>query len=270
MAEAREGYARTEQRAREEWRPWAPYGLESRVLGIQATYLLGDWDAATAMADLRHESPPELAEAMVDRQRHDHPRRARRGVGAAAAAVDRVDLAQREGMAAMFSGFAAIDLHGDRGDLSAAIAAHDDAIRVIGTLWANKDFQARIRMSALLLGHVATAVPDIGSHDRDDLVALARSLARHRPPDRPGPGGLGLGRGAGGQGVAGAGRGRARPVPLAGRRRPAAARASWSRAGRRQSTPSAGSATSSRPRGHRCGSPPCCGPPAGPRTPTRW
>ena len=175
VAEAREGYARTERRAREEWRPWAPYGLESRVLGIQATYLLGDWDAATEMADLRHESPPEMAEAMVTAS--GMITRAGRGDESALQLLPSIaSTAQREGMAAMFSGFAAIDLHGDRGDLASAIAAHDDAIRVIGTLWANKDFQARIRMSALLLGHVATAVPDIGSHDRDDLVALARSL----------------------------------------------------------------------------------------------
>ncbi len=175
VAEARELYARTERRAREKWRPWAPYGLESRVLGIQAAYLLGDWDAATEMADLRHESPPETAEAMVGAS--GLITRAGRGDEAALDLLPAIaPTAAREGMAAMFSGFAAIDLHGDRGDLQAAIAAHDGAVRVIGTLWANKDFQARIRMSALLLGHVATAIPDTGSHDRDDLVGLGEAL----------------------------------------------------------------------------------------------
>ena len=175
VAEARDIYASTERRAREEWRPWAPYGLESRVLGIQAAYLLGDWDAATELADLRHEAPPEMAEAMVNAS--GLITRAGRGDESALGLLPSIaTTAQREGMAAMFSGFAAIDLHGDRGDLVAAIAAHDEAVRIIGTLWANKDFQARIRMSALLLGHVATAVPDTGSHDREDLVVLARSL----------------------------------------------------------------------------------------------
>ena len=55
---AREEYTRTQRRAEETGRPWSPYGLESRVLGIQAAYLLGDWDGAAALADLRHQSPP--------------------------------------------------------------------------------------------------------------------------------------------------------------------------------------------------------------------
>ena len=29
-------------------RPWAPFALESRVLGIQAAYVLGDWDGAAS------------------------------------------------------------------------------------------------------------------------------------------------------------------------------------------------------------------------------
>ena len=58
---------------------------------------------------------------------------------------------------ALFAGFAAIDLHGDRGDLAAAISAHDDVVASVGGMWGNKDFQARIRLSALLLGHVANA-----------------------------------------------------------------------------------------------------------------
>ena len=170
----------------------------------------------TELADLRHESPPEMAEAMVGAS--GMITRAGRGDEAALQQLPSIAAtAQREGMAAMFSGFAAIDLHGDRGDLAAAIAAHDDAIRVIGTLWANKDFQARIRMSALLLGHVASAVPDIGSHDREDLVALARSLVDTARRIARAARGVGLGGGPGGQGVAGPGRGRARPVPLAGR-----------------------------------------------------
>ena len=65
VAAARESYARTEQRGRDVGRPWAPYVLESRVLGIQAAYVLGDWDGAATMADLSNDAPPDLAEAMV-------------------------------------------------------------------------------------------------------------------------------------------------------------------------------------------------------------
>ena len=43
-------------------------------------------------------------------------------------------------------------------------------------MWGNKDFQARIRLSALLLGHVANAAATTGSQDRAGLVDQADEL----------------------------------------------------------------------------------------------
>ena len=115
---AREEYARTQRRAEETGRPWSPYGLESRVLGIQAAYVLGDWDGARALADLRHESPPDLVEAMIVAS--GLLVRAGRGDAAALELLPGlVPHGRREGMVSLFAGFAAIDLHGDRGDLAA-------------------------------------------------------------------------------------------------------------------------------------------------------
>jgi DNA-binding NarL/FixJ family response regulator len=79
-------------------------------------------------------------------------------------------------MVALFAGFAAIDLHGDHGDLPAALRSYEDLVRTLGEMWANKDFQARIRLSGLALGHVATAAASTGSHDRADLVGQADDL----------------------------------------------------------------------------------------------
>ena len=181
IASAREEYARTQRRAEETGRPWSPFGLESRVLGIQAAYVLGDWAAAAALADLRHESPPDLAEAMVVSS--GLLVRAGRGDAAALDVLPGlVPHGRREGMVTLFAGFAAVDLHGDRGDLAAAVESHDDTVASLGEMWANKDFQARIRLSGLLLGQLASAVSDLGSQDRDDLVGRAGDLrdAAHR------------------------------------------------------------------------------------------
>jgi DNA-binding CsgD family transcriptional regulator/tetratricopeptide (TPR) repeat protein len=181
IASAREEYDRTQRRAEETGRPWSPFGLESRVLGIQAAYVLGDWAGAAALADLRHESPPDLAEAMVVAS--GLLVRAGRGDAAAIEVLPGlVPHGRREGMVSLFAGFAAIDLHGDRGDLTAAVESHDDTVATVGGMWANKDFQARIRLSGLLLGQLASAVSDIGSQDRDDLVGRAGDLldAAHR------------------------------------------------------------------------------------------
>jgi DNA-binding NarL/FixJ family response regulator/tetratricopeptide (TPR) repeat protein len=175
VAAAHETYARTEQRGREVGRPWAPFALESRVLGIQAAYVLGDWDGATAMADLSHDAPPDLAEAMV--------RASGMVVSAGRGDVSALDLlpslaqhGQREGMVALFAGFATIDLHGDHGDLTAATKAYVDVVKGVGGMWANMDFQARIRLAALLLGHVANAAASTGSQDRAALVDHADEL----------------------------------------------------------------------------------------------
>lgn len=175
VASARGSYARTERRARETGRPWAPYGLESRVFGIQAAYTMGDWDGAAALADLSHDAPPDLAEAMV--------RASALMVSAGRGDLSALDLlpslaphAQREGMVAVFSGFASIDLHGDRGDLAAVLTAYDDVVTTVGTMWANEDFQARIRLSALVLGHLASATATAGRQDRPGLVDRADEL----------------------------------------------------------------------------------------------
>ncbi len=151
------------------------------MLGIQAAYVLGDWEGAAALADLRHESPPDLVEAMV--LSSGLMVRAGRGDAAALDVLPGlVPHGRREGMVSLFAGFAAIDLHGDLGDLAAATAAHDETVATLGEMWANKDFQARIRMSGLLLGQLASAVPGVGSQDRDDLVGQAGDLveAAHR------------------------------------------------------------------------------------------
>lgn len=175
VATARAGFARTEQRAREAGRPWAPYALESRVLSIQAAYLLGDWDEAAQLADVRGDAPPDVAEAMVTAS----------GLLVCAGRGDQAALdllpalatsSVREGMTALFAGFAAVDLYGDRGDLTAAAAAHDRTVQTVGELWANPDFQARIRLSALLLGQLAAAVPDTSSDHRADLTRRADEL----------------------------------------------------------------------------------------------
>jgi len=83
---------------------------------------------------------------------------------------------QREGMVALFAGFATIDLHGDQGDLAAAAKAYDDVVSSVGGMWGNKDFQGRIRLSAQLLGHVANAAATTGSQDRAGLVDQADEL----------------------------------------------------------------------------------------------
>jgi DNA-binding CsgD family transcriptional regulator len=171
LSESIEVWAKASQVARTAGRPWAPYGLEARVMGAQAAYVAGDWDRAAREADVRAESPPEIAEAMLVGV--GMAVRAGRGESTATEVIGRLRPHwSAEGMVTILSATAGIDLHGDRGDLDAAVALHDEAVTSLSQLWERKDFQARVRFGALLLGQLASAAGRTGSRDRRALVDL--------------------------------------------------------------------------------------------------
>jgi DNA-binding CsgD family transcriptional regulator len=192
VTEAARVFADGEARARAAGRPWAPYGLEARAFGGVLAYVRGDWDAALSILDVAGQGPPPLAEALLTAARLavDAGRGDERGLALFPALKS---WWSRDGMIAMFSGAAAIDLHGDRGDLAGAQATHDDLCAFVSELWQQPDFAARIRLGGLLLGHLATAAGRATASERDELAdraaitaagarrAHARLQARVRP-----------------------------------------------------------------------------------------
>ncbi|MBA2768085.1 MAG: AAA family ATPase, partial [Sporichthyaceae bacterium] len=65
LAEALQIYRAGWDRAREAGRPWAPYGLDSRVMAAQVAYVAGGWDLASELADPSAERAPEMANAYL-------------------------------------------------------------------------------------------------------------------------------------------------------------------------------------------------------------
>jgi DNA-binding CsgD family transcriptional regulator/tetratricopeptide (TPR) repeat protein len=170
LTEALDAFAETAERARAAGRPWAPYGADARAMVGVVAYVRGDWDRVLRTVDVSDESPPGVAEATLSAI----------GLTVAAGRGERaaLDLAptlrpwwERDGMIAVIGGAASIDLHGDGGDLPAAIAVHDDVVETLGELWMNPNFQARTRLSALLLGQLSAAASRVSA---DERVALAR------------------------------------------------------------------------------------------------
>ncbi|MGH8970516.1 MAG: helix-turn-helix transcriptional regulator [Actinomycetes bacterium] len=173
IPEALAVYRRAMARARETGRQWAPYGLDARLMVTVVQQVAGDWDDAARLVDVTGESPPGMAEAVL----------AAVGLGVSAgrgqtAALDQLPQLRgwwhKGGMIAILVGAAAIDLHGDRGDLVAARAVYDDAVATVAELWQLPWFQARIRFSGLLLGQVATEAARSGSGGSADRAELAR------------------------------------------------------------------------------------------------
>jgi DNA-binding CsgD family transcriptional regulator len=165
------------ERARQHRRPWSPYGLDARALAGIVAYTNGEWDEVLAIVDVNDESPPGLAEALLVSIRTLVS--AGRGDGDAVELIPHLrPWWTREGQIAVVSAGAAIDLHGDRGELDEAIAVHDDLVACVGEMWGHPWFPARIRLAGLLLGQLCAAAPRSGTRELGDLARRGDELAR--------------------------------------------------------------------------------------------
>ena len=169
LARAFDAYRTGAERAAQLGRPWAPYGIDSRVLAAICAYMVGDWRAADELVDMAGSNPPVMAEAGL------------RAVGLLLAAgrgrSDELAILERirefwtfDGLIAVTSAFGAIDLYGDAGDVAGAIAVHDEAVAVLADVWGHQGYLARVRLSALLLAHLAVRSAVAGQTERQSLV----------------------------------------------------------------------------------------------------
>ncbi len=189
LDEAAEAYSASWERAAAIGRPWAPYGLDARLMGAITAYVAGRWDDVVRMTDMTGESPPGLPWAGLASV--GLAVRAGRGDATAIDVLPPVRAWwERDGFIAILSGSAAIDLHGDAGDLEAVLRCHDDVVEAVRDRWQVKTFLAQVRLGALVLGHLAHHVSDLAAAERegllrrgDELLAAGReavSLAEER------------------------------------------------------------------------------------------
>jgi DNA-binding CsgD family transcriptional regulator/tetratricopeptide (TPR) repeat protein len=177
LPRARQVYLEAAVIASEHGRPWSPNGLDARLLACLTAYMTGDWDAVARESDVSAQSPPPLVEALFDALALT--RAVARGDDDAAGLLGRVhEWWPRDGFVCVLSAGAAVDLHGNRRDVAAAVAAHDEAVRTLSELWHAEDglFQARVRLGALLLGQLAAAAARAGT-DTAHLVELGATAA---------------------------------------------------------------------------------------------
>ena len=174
--EAHAAYREATARAATLGRPWAPYALDSRALAGLTAYVVGDWDEASRLVDVTGEAPPPPAEATL----------ASVAMAVAAGRGDRHALDRfarlstwwdADGMLAIISGGAAIDLHSDAGDLDAALAAPDHVTAVVRQLWQADWFFAEVRLAGLAIGQLATHAAQASAAERHTLAARGTRLA---------------------------------------------------------------------------------------------
>ena len=175
LDEAVDVYRRGVERARAGGRQWAPYAFDGRLLAGVAAYERGRWDEALEILDVTGEMPPEPAASLL--------LGARMYVAAARGETEDVQgyAASRpwwgsDGLVALFTGSAAVDLLGHAGDLDRAILVHDEVVEVLTRVW-HPFFQGQLRLDTLLLGQLGSHVQHVPSAQRAGLLARGAELA---------------------------------------------------------------------------------------------
>jgi DNA-binding CsgD family transcriptional regulator len=169
LDEAADAYAASWERAASTGSRWSPFGLDARIMGAIAAYTTGRWDDVDRMTDMTGESPPGLPWAALASV--GLAVRAGRGDAAALEVLPQIRAWwERDGFIAILSGAAAIDLHGDTGDLEATLRCHDDVVDSVRDRWQVKTFLAQVRLGALALGHLAHHVSDLSATEREALL----------------------------------------------------------------------------------------------------
>jgi len=180
LATAREGYHEGYLLACRAGRPWSPYGFDARVMEALVAYESGAWDDVLTLTDPSDPAPPPLPEALLLAVRAMVL--VGRGDPGSPGVLERLrPLWEVDGLVPITAAAAEIDWHGGpRGpdghaDLAAAWAAFDRAVAVFSA-GSSGYFQARIRLTALLLGRLADAAPATPHADRPALVERAPEL----------------------------------------------------------------------------------------------
>ncbi len=194
---ARAAYRAGHARARDIGLPWAPYAFEARLMEALVAYETGDWDAALGLTAVDGQSPPPVAEAMLLSIRALVL--VARGDPDTGRLLDRLrPLWPLDGLVGINAASAQMDWYGAQHDVPRVLATFEQAVEVLEQAW-GKGFQARIRLTALVLGHLAGAAARATQADRAGLVGhgprllegVDRVLARVQRRARPfGPEGV--------------------------------------------------------------------------------
>ncbi|MDT4974845.1 MAG: hypothetical protein QOG98_603 [Pseudonocardiales bacterium] len=168
-------YTEATRRAAEAGRPWAVYAVESRAMLSLVQYTRGHWDDAARTADITNESPPAQALALL----------AATGMAVSAGRGERSALEllptlrpwwERDGRMALYAVVAALEFHEQEGHADEALALIDEVVGVLGALWQEPWFLARIRLSAQGVATLAATVSTAPQAQRAAIVARALQL----------------------------------------------------------------------------------------------
>ena len=176
LADAERVFELAHRRAQETGRPFDPFGMHARATTGLLQFTRGQWDEALRTAEVSAERLPMVAEAVFA----SVAMLVRAGRGDRSALDKLPDLRHywdHEGRVGLNSGFAAVALYEQSGDVDAAMTLIDDMVLELGTIWLNPWFLARIQLSAMGIGVLCAAAATAPQSGHARLAELGRKLA---------------------------------------------------------------------------------------------
>jgi DNA-binding CsgD family transcriptional regulator len=146
-------------------------------MAVTTAYEMGDWDTALRLADHTADvGMPSGAAANIDAAAGQVL--AARGVAGVAELIDGSrPWWTEDGRIAVQCGAAALDVVGRDGDVDAMLVLHADVVGFLRDLWGHGHVAAEVRLAAIVMGHLATALRSGHGVRRTELLAHAERLA---------------------------------------------------------------------------------------------
>ena len=169
-------FERTAAEARRAGLEWSAYGLDARAMAVTTAYEMGDWDHALQLADHTADvAIPSWAAASIDAS--SGLVLAARGWRTAAELLSGTrPWWAEEGRIAVQSGVAALDVLGRDGEVDAMLDLHAELVAFLRALWGEGRVAAEVRLAALVVGHLGTALRSGAHARRTELLAHADRL----------------------------------------------------------------------------------------------
>ena len=174
-------FERTAAEARRAGLEWSADGLDARAMAVTTAYEMGEWDHALEVADHTADvAIPTWAAASIDAS--SGLVLAGRGLASSAELLSSTrSWWAEEGRMAVQSGVAALDVLGRDGEVERMLDLHTQLVTFLRGLWGEGRVAAEVRLAAVVIGHLATALRTGASARRTELLADAdRSAPRPR------------------------------------------------------------------------------------------
>ena len=170
------GFERALAEARRAGLEWSVYGVDTRAMAVTTAYEMGDWEHALRLADHANDAGmPAWAAASIDA--------AAAGVLAARGGVTADELLAgirpwwpEDGRIAVQSGAAAIDVLGRDGEVDRMLTLHREVVDFLRDIWGAGRVAAEVRLAALVIGHLGTAVRTTPPGRRGELLREVERL----------------------------------------------------------------------------------------------